>query len=168
MTVLRPTALQPQVRTFAEHQGPADRDWLASLPALIPQLCQEWELEQGDVLLGGSRSYVCQITTSDGRAAVLKVALPEPNLTTQFSTLLAARGRGYVQVLAHDLSRGAMLLESLGPSSEAAMSSVPTVLSRLAGVMVQGWQISIEIFPPLRDPEDHKAAGLHRLVSRLA
>ncbi|ULH18005.1 aminoglycoside phosphotransferase family protein (plasmid) [Deinococcus sp. KNUC1210] len=168
MPISRPITVQPHVRTFAEHQGAAGHHWLAALPVLVPQLCREWNLEQGDVLVGGSRSYVCRVTTLDGQAAVLKVALPEASLTTQLSTLLAARGRGYVQVLAHDLSRGAMLLEALGPSAETGMRAVPEVLSRLAAALLQAWQVPLTVFPPLMDASAHKAAGLYELVSTLA
>ena len=168
MTPSRAITVQPEVRTFAEHQGQLGRRWLDSLPLLVPQLCRDWELEQGDVLTGGSRSYVCRVTTSDGLPAVLKVALPEPSLGTQLSTLVAAEGRGYVQVLVHDLSRGAILMESLGLSAAALMVTVPEVLSRIAGVLMQAWQLPQDLYPPLRTPSEHKAAGLSYLVSELA
>ena len=98
----------------------------------MPTLCRDWCLEPGAVLTGGSRSYVCRVLTSDGRPAVLKVALPEEGLNTQLVTLVAAKGRGYVQVLSHNLSRGALLMESLGPSPEESGGRVLDVLSLLA------------------------------------
>jgi len=168
MATSRAVTVHPQVRTFAEHQGPAGRQWLDALPVLVPQLCHDWALDRGEVLNGGSRSYVCRVTTSDGQPAVLKVALPEPILETQISTLVAARGRGYVQVLSHDRSRGAILMESLGPSAAAKVDTVPEVLSLIAGTLVQAWHLPQELYPPLHAPAEHKAAGLARLVSELA
>lgn len=163
-----PVTVQPTVRAYAESLGAHGRLWLDALPALLKRQCFEWELELGDTLPGGSRSYVRRVTTRDGQRALLKLALPEPILTTQMSTLVAARGHGYVQVLAHDLDRGALLLESLGPSAEEAVNDVPTVLSLTAETLRQAWQVPRETCLPPPDGSGHKAAGLLALVRNLA
>ncbi len=168
MAAREPITVQPQVQTFAEHQGGVGRRWLATLPTLVPQLCREWGLERGDRLTGGSRSYVCRVTTRAGQPAVLKVALPEPSLTTQLAVLLAARGRGYVQVLAHDLTRGALLMEALGPSAEASLDRVPDVLTRLSGALALAWEVPRGGLTAARGAAEHQAAGLSALVSQLA
>ncbi|WP_264775339.1 aminoglycoside phosphotransferase family protein [Deinococcus aetherius] len=160
--------VQPTVRAYAESLGAHGRLWLDSLPALLGRQCREWELGLGNTLPGGSRSYVRRVTTRDGRRAVLKLALPEPILTTQISTLVAARGHGYVQVLAHDLDRGALLLESLGPSAGEAVRDVPTVLALTAGTLRQAWRVPREVCLPPQGESGHKAAGLLALVRDLA
>lgn len=160
--------VQPTVRAYAESLGAHGRLWLDALPGLLRRQCCEWELGLGDPLPGGSRSSVRRVTTRDGRRAVLKLALPEPILTTQVSTLVAARGHGYVQVLAHDLDRGALLLESLGAPVDEVVQSVSAVLSITAGTLRQAWQVPRELCLPPPGESGHKAAGLLALVRDLA
>lgn len=162
-----PILVQPQVRAYAESLGEFGRLWLDSLPAVVELQCQEWGLQRGEALSSGSRSYVCRVTTADGQRAVLKVALPEAILERQIATLVAAQGRGYVQVLAHDIQRGALLLESLGSSAEESLSNAPAVLSVTAEALRQAWQAPLELCPPLQDESEHKAAGLFALVEQL-
>lgn len=163
-----PIEVQPAVRAYAESQGAPGRLWLESLPTAVQQQCREWGLERGETLPGGSRSYVCRVTTPDGGRGVLKLALPEPSLATQIATLVAARGRGYVQVLAHEIDRGALLLESLGPSVGESVRDVPAVLSITAETLKQAWQVPTDLSVARQDASGHKAAGLFALVRDLA
>ncbi|WP_019586466.1 aminoglycoside phosphotransferase family protein [Deinococcus apachensis] len=155
---------QPVVRAYAESLGAPGRRWLDSLPRAVQQQCREWGLRLGEALPGGSRSYVCRVTTADGGRAVLKLALPEPILNTQIATLVAARGQGYVQVLAHDPGRGALLMEALGPPIEESLDDVPAVLPVLVGTLMQAWRGTAELARSLPEPSEHKAAGLLALV----
>lgn len=163
-----PITAQPAVRAYAESLGAHGRLWLNSLPGAVRRQCREWGLQRGETLPGGSRSYVCRVTGLDGGRAVLKLALPEPILATQITALVAARGHGYVQVLAHDLGRGALLLESLGPSMQESDSDVPATLPVLAGTLMQAWQGTAELCRSMREAPEHKAAGLLALVRDLA
>jgi streptomycin 6-kinase len=165
---IAPIIVQPQVRAYAESLGAFGHLWLDALPGTVERQCQEWGLHRSEALAGGSRSYVCRVTTADDQPAVLKLALPEPLLETQIVTLVAAQGCGYVQVLAHDTQRGALLLEALGPSAEQSLHDVPVVLSLTAAALKQAWQVPLEFYPPLRDESEHKAAGLFALVQGLA
>lgn len=163
-----PVTAQPAVRAYAESLGAPGRLWLDSLPDAAKHQCREWGLRRGEVLPGGSRSYVCRVATADGGRAVLKLALPEPVLQTQMATLVAARGQGYVQVFAHDVGRGALLMESLGPPMEETVDDVPAVLNVLAGTLMQAWEGTAELGQSLPEPPEHKAAGLLALVRDLA
>ena len=154
--------IQPNVRAYAESLGAFGQSWLASLPSALERQCLEWSLLIGETLPGGSRSFVCRVTKADGERAVLKLALPEPSLESQIATLVAARGRGYVNLLAYDLERGAVLLESLGLPINELVDSVPEVLRITAATLHQAWQVQLE--PPVPALEEHKAAGLHALV----
>lgn len=160
--------IQPSVRTYAESLGTPGRLWLDLLPMSIQRQCQEWSLELGEPLPGGSRSYVCRVTTQDGQRAVLKLALPEPVLETQMTTLVAAQGRGYVEVFAHNINSGAFLLESLGPSIHSVVHDVSTVLTVTAKTLINAWQVRAESLPPMPAVTEHKAAGLLAFVQELA
>jgi streptomycin 6-kinase len=158
--------VQPNVQAFAESLGALGHRWLDALPASIQHHCQAWSLELGEPLMGGSRSYVCRVTRQDGGRAVLKLALPEPILETQMMTLVAAQGRGYVEVFAHD-NNGAFLLESLGSPIHAVVHDASTVLSVTAETLLQTWQVNPKSLPLIAATE-HKADGLLALVQGLA
>jgi streptomycin 6-kinase len=159
--------VQPNVQAFAESLGVLGHRWLDALPAIIGQQCQAWSLELRETLPGGSRSHVCRVIRSDGGRAVLKLALPEPGFETQMLTLMAAQGRGYVKVFAHDMGNGAFLLESLGSPIHALVHDVPAVLTVTAETLLQAWQVKAESLPVLAATE-HKAASLLALVQGLA
>ncbi|MDL2344732.1 aminoglycoside phosphotransferase family protein [Deinococcus sp. MIMF12] len=158
--------VEPTVRAYAGSLGAPGQQWLDSLPGAVERQCRDWELQRGEALTGGSRSYVCRVTGADGGRAVLKLALPEPALETQISTLLAARGHGYVRVLRHDPGRGALLLEALGPSAEKD-HDLPAALALTAATLKQAWQV-----PPgrcaLPGSTEHRAASLLTLIRDLA
>jgi streptomycin 6-kinase len=160
--------IQPNVRAYAESLGAPGQRWLASLPDAVERQRLEWSLDLGETLPGGSRSFVCRVTTADGNRAVLKLALPEPILETQITTLVAARGCGYVRVLAHDLERGALLLESLGQSIAELLEDVPDVLLVTARTLLQAWKVQLEQPIAISEVEEYKAAGLHALVRNLS
>lgn len=163
-----PITVQPAARAYVESVGPWGRRWLEALPGLVGRQCREWGLELGEPLFGGSRSWVCRVTTPDGRRAVLKVALPEPGLRTQVATLVAARGQGYVRLLAHDPRRGALLLESLGSPVGEKVDDVPAVLALTARTLLQAWRVQVNGLNPSQGASEHKAAESLVLVRDLA
>ncbi len=90
--------------------------WLAELPGQAQALARAWGLELGETMTGGTEAVVVAARTADGREAVLKLPPPGADPTrSELRTLLAGRGRGYAEVLAHDDASGALLLERLGP-----------------------------------------------------
>jgi streptomycin 6-kinase len=162
------SAVQPTVQAHAESLGIAGRRWLDSLPCAIAHQCRQWSLQWIGALPGGSRSYVSRVTTSQGQQAVLKLALPEPGLERQIETLVAAKGRGYVQVLAHDIDTGALLMESLGQPVDEYTQEVSAVLMLTAKTLEQAWQVDTDGFFSMLDSREHKAASLLTLVGDLA
>ncbi|MHB8274098.1 MAG: hypothetical protein ACYDC9_04945 [Dermatophilaceae bacterium] len=108
--------LQPVVREKAAQLGHAGAAWLSGLPELIADLERLWSVTTGEPLTGGTAAYVAPTRTANGRDAVVKLLVPDPAFAGQIQTLAAARGRGYVHLLAHDAQRYAVLLEPLEPS----------------------------------------------------
>ena len=104
------------VRTRALLHGNQGQGWIDALPATVASLAQDWNLQVGPVLSGGTDALVLACHTESGRDAVLKVVMPGLTPSNdQLRVLLAFQGRGYVEVLRHDEARNAMLLERLGP-----------------------------------------------------
>ena len=145
--------------------GPAGAAWLAGLDGLVADLERRWSIRVGAPLSGGSASYVARARTADDRDVVLKLAPPDPDLHTagQVRTLAAAQGAGYAVLLAHDVERGALLLEALGPPMSRLGLPVERQLPLLAGLLTRAWQV-----PRADDaPEPDQAQVLAGLVGRL-
>lgn len=120
---MTPLQIPEIVRTRALLRGDEGLAWLDGLPATAASLAHDWDLELGPVLAGGTDALVAACRTRGGQDVVLKIVMPGlvPG-NDQLRALLAFKGRGYVEVLRHDVARNAMLLERLGaPLSELGL-----------------------------------------------
>ncbi|GAA3090786.1 aminoglycoside phosphotransferase family protein [Streptomyces rectiviolaceus] len=158
--------VQPLVRQKAHSLGALGERWLAELPGLVGELERYWSIEVGQPLSGGTTSYVARARTGDGRDAVLKVSLPAPDFASQVRTLRLAEGRGYAQLLAHDLERHAMLQEALGPSMDRLGLAPRQQIETLCAMLRRAWRVprSAELTV---DPAAEKARCLGEMVGRL-
>lgn len=152
--------LDPSTRARARSLGAVGQEWLRDLPAAIESRCAEWQLTLHEVLVGGSASWVARVRRADGTDAVLKIALPSPTFGQQVSTLLRARGHGYVVVLAHDEARYAVLLEALGDRHDSRVTT-PTSLLRTGGRLLR------EAWACPRSPDDSEAPATDLKVQGL-
>lgn len=93
-------------------------EWVEDLPGLIADLQVEWDISIGEVYDGGTEAVVAAATMADGTPAVLKVLVPGRGDVAgdEIRALQLAGGRGCVELYRSDASRGALLLERLGPS----------------------------------------------------
>lgn len=149
-------------RTIVELYGAAGLDWLRQLPATIADCEQRWSLTVMPPFAGLSYNYVAPAIRADGTAVVLKVGVPNPELTTEIEALRLYNGRGIVRLLDADPEEGMLLLERLRPGAPlSSLADDQAATSIAAGVMRQLWR-------PV--PADHPfptvakwAAGLARL-----
>ena len=158
----RTIQVQDVVRRKATHLGPRGEEWLAGLPGLVDDLARRWSITVGPRLSGGTSSYVARARTADGQDAVLKLAVPEHDFGGQVRTLVDADGYGYVRLLAHDVDRHAMLMESLGQPLEEVDVCPEDKIATLCSTLRLAWQVPR---PPglAVDP----ALGLAELVGTL-
>ena len=99
-------------------------DWVRDLDGLVDSVLDDWGLVVGRQLDGGTEAWVAEVDRSDGSPAVLKMLVPrrtEVGLGGRAAELEAivlahTAGRGCAELYAHDLDRGALLMERLGPS----------------------------------------------------
>jgi streptomycin 6-kinase len=98
--------------------------WLARLPSLIADLERRWELRVESVLPDLSYNYVAYARRSDGRPAVLKVGLPNPELVSETEALRAYDGNGVARLLGSDPEQGALLIERIQPGTMLAELAV--------------------------------------------
>jgi streptomycin 6-kinase len=92
--------------------------WLTELPELVAGLEADWAMTVGVPYKGATEAFVAPVTLADGTDAVLKLFVPRSRdvVVHEITALRLANGEGCVQLLRDDASRGALLLERLGPS----------------------------------------------------
>jgi streptomycin 6-kinase len=153
-------------RLRAAHLGEQGERWVRQLPGLIADLERKWSITVGQAVAGGTGSYVARARTVDGRDAVLKLALPDPEFAGQVRTIASARGRGYVLLLASDVERYAMLQEGLGPSLDQLDLLPEAQIAALCATLRQAWDLPLPDGVTLAHAQA-KAFGLAELVDRL-
>jgi streptomycin 6-kinase len=112
--------------------------WLQRLPALVAEYERRWSLT---VLppFDLSYSYVAPAIRPDGTAVVLKLGVPNPELTTEIAAMRLYDGHGATRLLDADPERGFLLLERLIPGTplveveddEAATAIAAEVMRKL-------------------------------------
>ena len=101
--------------TILSTWGDNGRAWLESLPRLIEVVAQRWKLTVRAPLPSLSYSYAASVVTADGKEAVLKLGVPNPELRTEIAALQAFADGPVVRLLEADAQRGALLLRRLRP-----------------------------------------------------
>ena len=105
------------IRTILSLYGEAGRAWLDRLPVLVAECEAAWALTAGAPFHPLSYNYVASVVRAGGAGAVLKIGVPNPELTTEIAALSVFDGRGCARLLAADPVRGALLLERLRPGA---------------------------------------------------
>jgi streptomycin 6-kinase len=108
-----PAAFTTNIRRYNPSNGEA---WLEQLPALLAESASRWELTLGDPF-DLSFNYVCEASRRDGLPVVLKVGIPNRELTSEINTLRVYDGQGACRLLEADADKGMLLLEHLHPGT---------------------------------------------------
>lgn len=153
------------VRTIHEVFPDRGLAWLDDLPRLVARYEQCWSLTAGPPFGNLSYNYVAPARRADGSEAVLKLGVPNRELSSEIAALRHYDGRGSARLLEADADQGALLIERLTPgTSLATVADDEQATAVAAQVMRQLWR-------PL--PADHPfptaaqwAAGLGRLRAR--
>lgn len=166
-----PVTLTDAVRRKALAAGPAGAAWLAALDDLVRSLAGEWGLTVGRTLAGGTEAAVIEARTADGRDAVLKLPVPGQDPEhAEARVLRLAAGRGYANLLRHDPSRSALLLERLGPSLHDLGKPADEAIPAICATLRRAWTVP----PPTGGILDGRAkaerliAGMQTLSRDLA
>ena len=115
--------------TLIAREGVAGRAWIASLPGLIAEACDRWDLAIDGAPMPETFAIVIPVRHGDEPAA-LKLALPTALNGDEVIGLRAWDGQGVVKLLDVDTARGALLLEWL--DADRPLSAVP--LMEAAGI----------------------------------
>jgi streptomycin 6-kinase len=143
--MLAPLDVPELVRQRAISNGSAGRRWLDDLPELVAAQADRWGLEIGKSFRGGTAAFVTAATDRSGRACVLKVAMPlamdaDDSFGRSVLVHRIAGGRGFAELLEHDESTPAMLLERLGPNLDDLGMSLPQILETIGTTMRSFWR----------------------------
>jgi streptomycin 6-kinase len=142
------------INTIAR-EGVNGRIWVNNLPHLVESLCAKWNLVVDGLPMHGYFGLVVPVRRGDN-LCVLKLSWVTRETQDEAAALLAWRGRGAVQLLAHEPLAGAMLLERLDfsrPLQDVAIEEAVVVagklLLRLAIPGVEGFRPLREVAPAI-------------------
>ena len=152
-------------RTAVELYGERGAAWAQRLPALIATLAERWGFRVLSPLAGLAANYVAAVVCADGTEAVLKVAVPNPEVLTEIEALRLYAGGGAARLLQADEAEGALLVERLQPGTPLAdLADDEQTIAIAAEVMRRLWRLlpAAHPFPSVAD----WARGLERLRAR--
>lgn len=109
-----PQALVDSIRGYYADEGD---DWLTSLPKLLRQAANRWQLDLGMASSDAGTGMVCFARDAEGRDRVLKVAFPGDEHFTGVEAMRVYAGRGCVRMLATAAGGTQVLMERVLPGS---------------------------------------------------
>ncbi len=124
--------------------------FLAVLPSLIDEASQRWGLWDVHAVPNLSFNFVAFAKRNDGDV-ILKMAIPNPELTSEMSALKLFNGDGACQLLEHDEERGLMLLERLKPGKMLSELEDDDKRTDIAAEVMLNMQRRGGGTPPLQD-----------------
>lgn len=140
--------LPPEVIGRVESLGGIGRRWLNGLGDIVRSLENQWGVEIGMPLSGGSHSLVAFADGRNSEQYVIKVDVPEnpdpADFLKEVRTLEIANGRGYAKLFAYDVEKRACLLERLGPTLQSLGLSVHEQIKAICSTLKDSWEIPIE------------------------
>jgi streptomycin 6-kinase len=116
--------------------------WLDELPLIVAGLEHDWSITVGRAYQDATEAFVAEAIMDDGTPAVLKVMVPRPGDAArhEITALRLTDGSGCARLLRDDDSRGALLLERLGPSLHDLAIQIGRRHEILCSVAAQFWR----------------------------
>ncbi|MEM6902994.1 MAG: aminoglycoside phosphotransferase family protein [Pseudomonadota bacterium] len=154
------TQVQPPPALHALATQPGGDDWLQSLPTLLDQLLNQWQLAvAGPPLPGGSVSYVVPVTRNNTRF-ILKVQWPHEEMVHEADALREWNGNGAPKLIEHDQQRHGLLMEECIPGTFLADSDLEDPIGILTELLPKLWIQTNFRFRQLADEAAQWAAEL--------
>ena len=120
--------------------GEKGEHFLASLPARVDIAAQRWDLTEIKAVPDLSYNFVA-FAKLQAQEVVLKIGVPNRELTSEISALRFYAGQGAVRLLASDADQGMLLLERLRPGRMlAALEDDERATEIAAGIMQRLWR----------------------------
>ena len=120
--------------------GQNGEKFLSDLPALLDEAAGRWDLTIGRPFML-SYNYVSAAKRADGTDVVLKIGVPNLELTSEMEALRLYGGRGAVRLIEADAEKGMLLEQRLQPGTMlAGMQDDEQATEIAAGLMQSLWQ----------------------------
>ena len=130
------------VRRKALAEGEPGAAWLTGLDRLTADIASEWGVTVGRTLHGGTEALVLEARTADDREVILKLGVPGSAAGGhEAQVLMAAKGRGYAELIRYDAPRRALLLERLGGQLEHLGWSADTQIEAICATLLEAWRM---------------------------
>ena len=161
MTMILEPKFLCTIRSIFGSKGDA---WLTQLSELLEEFEQRWRLTLFPPFENLSINYVAPALRENGTPVVLKLGVPNVELSSEVEALKVYNSRGAVHLLESDADKGALLLERLQPGTLLSTLGDDEKATRIAaGVLKDLWrpEPSIHHFKSIAD----WARGLDRISS---
>lgn len=132
---------RPEALANIAAQGAAGKAWLDGLPVLITRLETDWAITIGTSYPNATEAFAAQALGRDGTLAAVKIPLAGHRKDREAALLHAAKGQGYVRLLAHDAQSGAMLLERLGPQLARLGLAADDQFACIVAALKEAWRL---------------------------
>ncbi|MGD0612660.1 MAG: aminoglycoside phosphotransferase family protein [Anaerolineales bacterium] len=127
---------------------PDGERWLNDLPDLLDEAARRWELKLDlDEIFPLSYNYVCAATRADGTPVILKVGVPNRELTSEINALRLYAGQGACRLLEADAGKGMLLEERALPGTPLATLKDDDQATGIAA------EVMLKIQRPVNEPE---------------
>ncbi|MFN8445138.1 MAG: aminoglycoside phosphotransferase family protein [Caldilineaceae bacterium] len=115
--------------------------WLEQLPTLIAGCEQRWSIQVGPYFKL-SYNFVAPATRADGSELVLKLGVPNKELSSEIAALRLCNGQGMVRLIEGDAERGILLMERVRPGKMLSelVTDYEQATHIAASVMRQMWR----------------------------
>jgi len=131
---------QEFINTIQNTFGDDGRAWLVALPNLINEASRRWNLVNVQPVSNLSYNFVA-FAKREAEDVVLKIGVPNRELTSEMSALRFFDGKGAVRLLEADEERAMFLLERLQPGEMLATLNDDDQATQIAAeVMLNLWQ----------------------------
>ena len=127
------------------------RNWLQTVPELVVECAEEWELQLGEPYPPGAVGYAQRVEFRDGTPAALKLIYPDRESRHEAAAIELLNGDGVVRLFDYDPKRWAMLLERCEPGTPLSAAGGETALDVLIGLLPRMWKPAGPPFMPLAD-----------------
>lgn len=127
--------------------GEVGCQWLDTLPTLLDNFAQRWDLTIAPPFENLSYNYVAPAQRADGTPVALKVGIPNDELRAEIESLRHFDGVGMVRLLKADEKDCAMLLERISPGYTLWDVEDERATPLLLDVMSQLWKPYLGEYP---------------------
>lgn len=144
-------------------------EWLHNLPALIDECEQRWSIKVG-AHFKLSYNFVASATRTDGSELVIKLGVPNSQLTSEMAALRLCNGEGMVRLIEGDAEQGILLMERVRPGQMLSeLVTDPDEATHVAArVMLQMWRPVPESFRSSLHSLQRWTQGIHEIRQEFA